>query len=87
MKSLFLACLICITHLNAADIVVNGGVPCGIAASIVAAREGAKVVLIEPTKHVHGLSSSGVKVKQAMSYVHECFGKSMQQVKAILTLA
>ncbi len=38
MKSLFLACLICVTHLNAADIVVYGGVPCGIAASIVAAR-------------------------------------------------
>lgn len=65
MKSLFLACLICITHLKAADIVVYGGVPCGIAASIVAAREGAKVVLIEPTKHVGGLSTSGINTAES----------------------
>ncbi|MCF7784479.1 MAG: FAD-dependent oxidoreductase [Prosthecobacter sp.] len=65
MKSLFLACLICVTHLNAADIVVYGGVPCGIAASIVAAREGAKVVLIEPTKHVGGLSTSGINTAES----------------------
>ena len=31
------------------DVVVYSGVPCGIAASITAAREGAKVLLIEPT--------------------------------------
>ncbi|NBV87089.1 MAG: FAD-dependent oxidoreductase, partial [Verrucomicrobia bacterium] len=42
------------------DIVVYSGVPCGIAASIMAAREGAKVVLIEPTKHIGGLSTSGI---------------------------
>lgn len=65
MKSLFLACLICVTHLNATDIVVYGGVPCGIAASITAAREGAKVVLIEPTKHVGGLSTSGINTAES----------------------
>ncbi|WP_395731238.1 FAD-dependent oxidoreductase [Prosthecobacter sp.] len=65
MKSLFLACLICITQLNAADIVVYGGVPCGIAASIAAAREGAKVVLIEPTRHVGGLSTSGINTAES----------------------
>ncbi len=65
MKSLFLACLIYATHLNAADIVVYGGVPCGIAASIVAAREGAKVVLIEPTKHIGGLSTSGINTAES----------------------
>lgn len=31
------------------DVAVYGGVPCGIAAAIAAAREGAKVLLIEPT--------------------------------------
>ncbi|MEI7809748.1 MAG: FAD-dependent oxidoreductase, partial [Verrucomicrobiota bacterium] len=46
------------------DIVVYSGVPCGIAASITAAREGAKVVLIEPTKHVGGLSTSGINTAE-----------------------
>jgi hypothetical protein len=43
-----------------ADIVVYSGMPSGIAASITAAREGAKVILIEPTKHIGGLSTSGL---------------------------
>jgi len=47
------------------DIVVYSGVPCGIAASITAAREGAKVVLIEPTKHVGGLSTSGINTAES----------------------
>ncbi|MEI8287962.1 MAG: FAD-dependent oxidoreductase [Verrucomicrobiota bacterium] len=46
------------------DIVVYSGVPCGIAASITAAREGAKVVLIEPTKHIGGLSTSGINTAE-----------------------
>lgn len=40
--------------------VVYSGVPCGIAPSITAVCEGAKVVLIKPTKHVGGLSTSGI---------------------------
>jgi heterodisulfide reductase subunit A-like polyferredoxin len=47
------------------DIVVYSGVPCGIAASITAAREGAKVVLVEPTKHVGGLSTSGINTAES----------------------
>ncbi|SKA76437.1 FAD dependent oxidoreductase [Prosthecobacter debontii] len=47
------------------DIVVYSGVPCGIAASITAAREGAKVLLIEPTKHVGGLSTSGINTAES----------------------
>jgi hypothetical protein len=47
------------------DVVVYGGVPCGIAAAITAAREGAKVVLIEPTKHVGGLSTSGINTAES----------------------
>jgi NADPH-dependent 2,4-dienoyl-CoA reductase/sulfur reductase-like enzyme len=45
-------------------IIVYGGVPCGIAASITAAREGAKVLLIEPTRHVGGLSTSGLNTAE-----------------------
>lgn len=47
-----------------ADVIVYSGVPCGIAASITAAREGAKVILIEPTRHVGGLSTSGLNTAE-----------------------
>lgn len=49
---------------KAADVVVYSGVPGGISASICAAREGAKVILIEPTKHVGGLSTSGINTAE-----------------------
>lgn len=47
------------------DVVVYGGVPCGIAAAIMAKREGATVLLIEPTKHVGGLSTSGINTAES----------------------
>jgi hypothetical protein len=47
------------------DVIVYGGVPCGIASAINAAREGATVVLIEPTKHVGGLSTSGINTAES----------------------
>ena len=46
-------------------ILVYGGVPCGIAAAVMAAREGVKVVLVEPTKHVGGLSTSGINTAES----------------------
>ena len=46
------------------DVLVYGGVPCGIAAAIAAAREGASVVLIEPTGHIGGLSTSGLNTAE-----------------------
>src|SRR5260221_8265157 len=49
---------------NSYDVVVYGGVPCGIAASIAAAREGASVLLIEPTRHIGGLSTSGINTAE-----------------------
>jgi hypothetical protein len=48
-----------------ADVIVYSGVPCGIAASITAARGGAKVILIEPTRHVGGLSTSGLNTAES----------------------
>lgn len=47
------------------DVVVYGGVPCGFAAAIAASREGARVLLIEPTKHVGGLSTSGINTAES----------------------
>jgi hypothetical protein len=42
------------------DVCVYGGTPGGIIAAISAAREGASVVLLEQTRHVGGLSTSGL---------------------------
>ncbi len=50
---------------SALDLIVYSGVPCGIASAITAAREGAKVLLIEPTKHVGGLSTSGINTAES----------------------
>ncbi len=43
-----------------ADVVIYGGTPGGIAAAIAAARERTSVVLLEQTKHVGGLNTSGL---------------------------
>jgi len=50
---------------NEYDVIVYGGVPCGIAASIAAAREGARTLLLEPTRHVGGLSTSGINTAES----------------------
>ena len=42
------------------DIVVYGGTSAGVSAAVAAARAGRSVVLIEPTQHLGGLSSSGL---------------------------
>ena len=62
MRHLALASLFAFSSAFAAstDVAIYSGVPCGIAAAITAARDGAKVILIEPMKHVGGLSSSGI---------------------------
>lgn len=46
------------------DVVVYGGTPCGIAAALAAARAGARVLLIEPTRHIGGLSTSGINTAE-----------------------
>ena len=43
-----------------ADVVVYGATPGGFCAAIAAAREGAKVMLIEPTAHVGGVNTGGL---------------------------
>ena len=49
---------------NETDIIVYSATPCGIASAITAAREGATVVMIEPTTHVGGLSTSGLNTAE-----------------------
>jgi hypothetical protein len=45
---------------NKADVIVYGSTPGGFCAAIAAAREGASVILLEPTEHVGGLSTGGL---------------------------
>ncbi|MDZ4403391.1 FAD-dependent oxidoreductase [Prosthecobacter sp.] len=43
-----------------ADLVIYGGTPAGLSAGIIAAREGASVVIIEPTKWIGGMVTGGL---------------------------
>jgi hypothetical protein len=45
---------------QSADVIVYGATPGGFCAAIAAAREGASVILLEPTRHVGGLSTGGL---------------------------
>ena len=56
------------------DVAVYGAVPCGIAAAVAAAREGARVLLIEPTQHVGGLSTSGLNTAETEHMLTWTFG-------------
>jgi FAD dependent oxidoreductase len=62
---MFLAAVAAPARAASPDVIVYGGVPCGIASAICAAREGAHVLLIEPTKHVGGLSTSGINTAES----------------------
>lgn len=46
--------------LRRADVLVYGATPGGVCAAIAAAREGATVLLLEPTRHVGGLTAGGL---------------------------
>ena len=45
---------------NKADVIVYGSTPGGFCAAIAAAREGASVILLEPTDHVGALNTGGL---------------------------
>lgn len=54
-----------------ADVVVYGGTPGGITAAIAASREGQSVILLEPTQHVGGMSTSGLNRDEAEHMVRD----------------
>lgn len=45
---------------NSADVIVYGSTPGGFCSAIAAAREGASVILLEPTAHIGGLNTGGL---------------------------
>ena len=75
MRLLPVLCLLLSALLRAeqADVLVYGATPGGFCAAIAAAREGAKVTLIEPTAHVGGVNTGGL-----------CFSDSNQTVRSTL---
>ena len=62
-----------------ADVIVYGSTPGGYCAAIAAAREGASVILLEPTTHVGGMNTGGLSFsdsdqmyrEQLMGLFHE----------------
>ena len=64
---------------RSADVIVYGSTPGGYCAAIAAAREGASVILLEPTSHVGGMNTGGLSFsdsdqmyrKQLMGLFHE----------------
>src|SRR6187397_624960 len=56
-----------------ADVVVYGATPAGFCAAVGAAREGASVILVEPTAHVGGVNTGGL-----------CFSDSNQMFRTHL---
>ena len=45
---------------HSADVIVYGATPAGVCAAVGAAREGAKVILVEPTDHIGGVNTGGL---------------------------
>ena len=57
-----------------ADVIVYGATPGGFCAAIAAAREGAKVVLLEPTAHVGGVNTGGLSFSDSNQTVRSTLG-------------
>jgi hypothetical protein len=83
MKSIFFFCLLLVcccsfqlkkpAQTESYDVVVYGGTPGGIISAVAAAREGVRVLLIEPTKHVGGLNTSGIGTAESEHMIEETY--------------
>ena len=62
------------------DVIVYSGVPCGVTSAIAASREGARTLLIEPTKHVGGLNTSGLNTAETEHMLKWTFGGVAREV-------
>ena len=63
-----------LAHAQEYDIVVYGGTPAGITAAIAASKEGSSVVLLEQTRHIGGLSTSGLNRDEGLHMNHSTLG-------------
>ena len=69
--ALFFACAPWLHAATECDVIVYGATPGGCCAAIAAAREGASVILLEPTDHIGGVNTGGL-----------CFSDSNQTVRS-----
>jgi len=53
------------------DVIVYGGTPAGVIAAVAASRNHARVLLIEQTRHVGGLSTSGVNTAESEHMINK----------------
>ncbi len=60
LLALLLACLPGLIRATSHEVIVYGATPGGFCAAIAAAREGASVLLLEPTPHIGGLTTGGL---------------------------
>ena len=87
MRLLFLSALLLASTAAASDVVVFGGTPSGLIAAISAAREGASVTVIEPTKWIGGMTTGGLaksdtgKQETIGGYTREFFEKAAARYK------
>ncbi len=85
MRHLLLAFLLVTSVARASDVVIFGGTPAGIIAALGAAREGATVTVIEPTKWIGGMVTGGLaksdlgKVETIGGFTKEFFTKAAQR--------
>jgi len=56
---------------NTADVIVYGSTPGGYCAAIAAAREGASVILLEPTAHIGGMNTGGLSFSDSNQMYRE----------------
>jgi hypothetical protein len=56
---------------NTADVIVYGSTPGGFCAAIAAAREGASVILLEPTGHIGGMNTGGLSFSDSNQMYRE----------------
>jgi len=56
------------------DVVVYGGTPAGIAAAVVAAEHGMRVLLLEPTSHIGGMNTNGLNTAETEHMVESSLG-------------
>jgi len=56
---------------NSADVVVYGSTPGGFCAAVAAAREGAAVILLEPTAHIGGMNTGGLSFSDSNQMYRE----------------
>src|SRR6516225_9050781 len=73
VRAVLLGALVAVPAVHQADVVVFGATPAGVCAAVGAAREGARVSLVEPTAHVGGVNTGGL-----------CFSDSNQMWRAAL---